>query len=188
VSANEEAASGQWVFGYGSLAADAGRGRLATLANHRRCWGVAMDNSRDLPGYKWYRQRATHDRPRAFVAFLDVVPAAGGAVNGLCIPVDAAALERLDARERNYERVEVTDRIEAPPPGRIWTYVGSAAGRRRLRTGVRERRLLISQEYRDDVEHAFRRLGAEQLAAYRASTAPPPDGSEVVALERIDLP
>jgi hypothetical protein len=146
-----------------------------------------MDNSRDLPGYKWYRQRATHDRPQAFVAFLDVVPADGGAVNGRCIPVDAAALERIDARERNYERIDVTDAVDGPP-GRIWTYVGSAAGRQRLRTGVRERRLLISQEYRDDVEDAFRRLGAEQLAAYRASTVPPPAGCEIVALERIDLP
>lgn len=182
------AASDEWVFGYGSLAADLSRGRLATLTGHRRCWGVAMDNRRDLPGYKWYRQRATHRRPHAFVAFLDIVGAAGGAVNGLCLPVDGAGLERLDARERNYRRVDVTDRIEAPPPGRVWAYAGSAEGRERQRTGVRERRLLISQEYVDDVEDAFRRLGEEQLAAYRASTEPPPDGCEIVALERIDLP
>lgn len=181
------AASDDWVFGYGSLAADLRHGRLATLAGHRRCWGVAMDNRRDLPGYKWYRQRATHARPHAFVAFLDIVRAAGGSVNGLCLPVDAAGLERLDARERNYRRVEVTDRIGAPP-GRVWAYVGSAAGRERLRAGARERRLLISQEYVDDVEDAFRRLGDEQLAAYRASTAPPPEGCEIVALERIELP
>ncbi|MBB4660896.1 gamma-glutamylcyclotransferase [Conexibacter arvalis] len=182
----------QYVFGYGSLAAAAAAtavangGHVAELRGHRRRWGVAMDNARDLPGYKWYRLRATGERPQAFVAFLDVVPG-DGAVNGLCLPVDAAALRRLDARERNYDRVDVTERV-AGARGRVWTYVGSAAGRARLARGVRERRTLVSQEYLDDVEHGFRALGADALAAYRASTDPPPAGCEVVALERIDLP
>jgi hypothetical protein len=213
----------QYVFGYGSLAAApgttiAGGGQLARLHGHRRRWGVAMDNGRDLPGYKWYRLRATGERPRAFVAFLDVVPG-DGAVNGLCLPVDATALRRLDARERNYDRVEVTELVEriardgtdgdgagngaraARPgaaggeragdgdlPARVWTYVGSAAGRGRLEQGVREGRALVSREYVDDVEHGFRTLGGDAFAAYRASTDPPPPGCEVVSLERIDLP
>lgn len=204
-----------WVFGYGSLAAAPGTaladgGRVATLRGHRRRWGVAMDNERDLAGYKWYRLRATGERPRAFVAFLDVVPG-DGAVNGLCLPVDATTLRRLDERERNYDRVEVTELVErdgtggdrdwAPRgdpadaalggdglPGRVWTYVGSAAGRGRLEQGVREGRALVSREYADDVEHGFRALGDDAFAAYRASTDPPPPGCEVVSLQRIDLP
>lgn len=178
---------GEWVFGYGSLAADLRGGHRATLAGHRRCWGVAMDNRRDLPGYKWYRQRATGARPEAFVAFLDVVADGDASVEGLCLPVDASALRRLDARERNYERVEVTALV-TPARGRVWTYVGSADGRARLREGRRRGALLISQEYADDVEDAFRRLGDDALAAYRAGTDPPPPGCEIVALERIDLP
>lgn len=181
----------EWVFGYGSLAAapevtEARGGHLAELRGHRRRWGVAMDNRRDLPGYKWYRLRATGERPRAFVAFLDVTPG-DGTVNGLCLPVDAATLQRLDARERNYDRVEVTSRVTGAR-GRVWTYVGSAAGRARLAQGLREGRALISSEYRDDVEHGFRALGTAALHAYRASTDPPPPGVEVVSLERIDLP
>lgn len=203
-----------WVFGYGSLAAAPGTALAdgawrAALRGHRRRWGVAMDNAHDLPGYKWYRLRATGERPQAFVAFLDVVPG-DGAVNGLCLPADATALRRLDARERNYERIDVTELVvddaggatEAGDatggdrshggagrrPGRVWTYVGSAAGRGRLERGVREGRALVSQEYRDDVEHGFRALGDEALAAYRASTDPPPPGCEVVSLQRIDLP
>lgn len=202
-----------WVFGYGSLAAApgtalAGGGEVAVLRGHRRRWGVAMDNGRDLPGYKWYRLRATEERPDAFVAFLDVVPGAGD-VNGLCLPVDATALRRLDARERNYDRVEVTEVVVRGGgtrdgtggqsetggrpgggrlPGRVWTYVGSAAGRGRLARGVRERRALVSREYLDDVEHGFRALGDEAFAAYRASTDPPPPGCAIVSLERIDLP
>jgi dephospho-CoA kinase len=180
--------SAEWVFGYGSLAADGRDGHPATLRGHRRRWGVAMDNSRDLPGYKWYRQRATGTRPAVFVAFLDLVAdAGGGLVNGLCLPVDATLLELLDARERNYVRVDVTAAVEAPR-GRVWAYVGSDAGRERLSRGLRERRLVVSQEYLDDVEHGFRRLGAGQLDAYRASTEPLPPGCEALSLERIDLP
>ena len=53
----------QFVFGYGSLTARPGpaptrelkeRGFVADLAGLRRVWGVAMDNRRDLPGYKYY--------------------------------------------------------------------------------------------------------------------------------------
>ncbi|ADB48594.1 gamma-glutamylcyclotransferase family protein [Conexibacter woesei] len=178
--------AGDWVFGYGSLAAEAHDGYVTALAGHRRRWGVAMDNARDLPGYKWYRLCASGERPRGVVAFLDVV-AGRGAVNGVCLPVDAGELRRLDARERNYERVEVTELV-AEARGRVWAYVGSAAGRARLAAGLRDGRALVSREYLDDVEDGFRRLGDEQLAAYRASTDPPPPGCAVVALERVDLP
>lgn len=180
-----------WVFGYGSLAAAPEQavergGYVTELLGHRRCWGVAMDNRRDLPGYKWYRLRATGERPDAFVAFLDVV-AGDGAVNGLCLPVDGTALRRLDARERNYDRVDVSAHV-GEARGRVWAYVGSVAGRGRLMQAVRERRALVSQEYVDDVEHGFRALGDGALDAYRASTDPPPPGCEVVSLERVDLP
>ena len=49
-----------WVFGYGSLV-PAGLGGLperavpCRLGGWRRGWHVAMDNRRDLPGYKHYR-------------------------------------------------------------------------------------------------------------------------------------
>ncbi len=177
-----------WVFGYGSLTADARRGHASLLRGFRRRWGVAMDNSRDLPGYKWYRQRATGERPAVFVAFLDIVADGdGGAVNGLCLPVDEPLLRRLDERERNYVRIDVTAAIEQPR-GRVWAYAGSSAARARLARAVRARRAVVSQEYVDDVEHGFRRLGDGQLDAYRASTDPLPPGCEPLSLERIDLP
>jgi hypothetical protein len=52
-----------YVFGYGSLVAPLGldlararrrEGFVADLPGFRRVWGVAMDNRRDLPGYKCY--------------------------------------------------------------------------------------------------------------------------------------
>jgi hypothetical protein len=192
VSASRTAS--EWVFGYGSLAAvgearaDGARAYPTELRGARRRWGVAMDNRVDLPGYKWYRVRATGERADGFVAFLDVVrDEDGGAVNGLCMPVDHHELALLDARERNYERVDVTDRV-ADARGRVWAYVGSAAGRARLAEGVRSDALYVSSEYVDDVEHAFRDLGAAALRAYAASTERPPPVAAVVSLERVDLP
>src|SRR3954452_9313466 len=77
----------QFVFGYGSLveALDAG-GRAAHLDGYRRRWQVAMDNSRDLPGYKYYVDPRTGERPRVFVAFLDLAPDPRARVNGVLFP------------------------------------------------------------------------------------------------------
>src|SRR6201999_666753 len=97
-------------------------GFVADLLGLRRIWGVAMDNRRDLPGYKYYTDRQGR-RPEVFVAYLDLVadetasahpaPAARSAhnVNGVCLAVDDATLEQLDRRERNYERTDISDRV-----------------------------------------------------------------------------
>jgi hypothetical protein len=174
------------VFGYGSLVADAVDGYPAVLRGHRRRWGVAMDNARDLPGYKWYRLRATGERPALFVAFLDVVATSidGLAVNGMCRPVSASELGRLDARERNYERVEVTDALD-DARGRTWAYVGSAAGRARLETARDNGNAAISRDYLSGVEAGFARLGDGARKAFAASTEP--HGLPVLDLERVDL-
>ena len=73
----------QYVFGYGSLAADRHQeGFIAQLPGFARGWGVAMDNRRDLPGYKWYADQSGR-RPEVFVAFLDIAECPGGQVNGV---------------------------------------------------------------------------------------------------------
>lgn len=175
-----------FVFGYGSLLTPDGTGGfVAALPGFRRGWGVAMDNRRDLPGYKYYTD-PTGRRPEVFVAFLDLSAADGATVDGLCRPVTGDELELLDARERNYVRVDVSDRI--PVPGaRVWTYVGSDDGRERLRIGRAAGTAVIDATYRRAVEAGFARLGLDggQLAACRASLDP--DGIPVVALVRHEL-
>src|SRR4051794_12091362 len=115
---------GDHVFAYGSLAGDLAAGAPpAVLRRHRRVWGVAMDNARTIPGYKLYRSR-DGSRPDVCVAFLDVDPAAGGRVDGVLRAVRPGDLEALDRRERQYDRVDVTDAVEDPPPGRVFAYVG----------------------------------------------------------------
>lgn len=185
--------AGQFVFGYGSLAAElpfvSGRepsaeGFVADLPGFARGWGVAMDNRRDLPGYKYYTA-ADGTRPPLFVSFLDVAPAGRrAAVNGLCLPVDAAQLARLDGRERNYSRLDVSDRIEAGG-ARVWVYVGTPAARERLTDARSGGRAVIDAYYLGAVERAFAALGADELDLCRPSLAP--GDLPVVRLARHEL-
>jgi gamma-glutamylcyclotransferase (GGCT)/AIG2-like uncharacterized protein YtfP len=186
----------QYVFGYGSLTARPGpvptrevkeRGFVADLVGLRRAWGVAMDNRRDLPGYKFYTDVAG-GRPQVYVAYLDLVAAPddpAAAVNGLCLPVDNRLLSELDRRERNYERTDVSDRITAGG-ARVWAYVGSAAARERLAAGRRNGTAVIDAGYVRTVEAGFAALGAAEHAACRPSLEP--GGLPVLELTRHELP
>jgi cation transport regulator ChaC len=189
----------QFVFGYGSLTARPGpvptrelseHGFVADLTGMRRAWGVAMDNRHDLPGYKYYTD-AGGRRPEVYVAYLDLMAAsdgAGAAVNGVCVSVDAAALEILDQRERNYERVDVSDRVAAEGLRgvRVWAYVGSAPARERLAIGRDAGTAVIDGGYVRTVEAGFAALGAAEHAACRPSLHP--GDLPVVELRRHELP
>lgn len=181
----------EFVFGYGSLSTLADppptrapdpRGYVTELAGHRRRWGVAADNRSALPGYKRYRA-ADGSYPPVAVAFLDLAPG-DGAVNGVCLPVDPAALEALDARERNYGRVEVTAQL-AHALGPTWAYVGSDEGRARLADGRARGAAVVTHEYRELVLAGFAALGGDELARFHASS----DLGDLplAALERVDL-
>ena len=190
------AGKAQFVFGYGSLTARPGpvptrelkkSGFVADLVGLCRTWGVAMDNRRDLPGYKFYTDVAG-DRPQVYVAYLDLVAAPddpAAAVNGLCLPVDHRLLSELDRRERNYERTDVSDRVAAGG-ARVWAYVGSAAARERLAAGRRDGTAVIDAGYVRTVEAGFAALGAPEQAACRPSLRP--GGLPVLQLTRHELP
>jgi hypothetical protein len=184
-----------FVFGYGSLVTD-GRvaptrafhpdGFVTDLQDVRRCWGVAMNNRVSLPGYKYYLD-AHGDRPDVYVAFLDLRPAPGQSVNGVCLPVDDDQLAALDQRERNYVRRDLT--AFCPPAQediRVWAYVGSPAGRRRLTTARAAGRAAIHRTYLEGVREGFKRLGPAEYA--RCAPSLDPDGLPVVLLRRHDLP
>jgi len=174
----------EYVFGYGSLAWD-GRCPLhqAELRDTRRVWGVAMDNTEDIPGYKHYRCR-DGSRPEVCVAFLDLEPAEGEAVNGICLAATPERLAALDRRERNYVRVEVTESLDPRPPGRTWAYVGRPESRARLRRARARSRAVVSREYREHVLRGFAALGRDALAAFRRSTEP--GGLPELDLVRVD--
>jgi len=161
----------EWVFGYASLVPD-GAGddaREAVLTGYRRCLGVAHDNRRVIPGYKTYFSREDGSRPEVYVAFFDLEVADGMTVAGLAFPVGAERLEALDKRELNYERVDVTGLVDGVP-GRVWTYLGRAAGRARLARGLAEGTAVVSRDYLEKVHGAFRDRGKPALREFERST------------------
>jgi hypothetical protein len=176
----------QFVFGYGSLVAEQERGHVARLSCHRRSWGVAMDNACDVAGYKSYRLRADGSRPEVFVAFLDIVPDAASAVTGICMPVAEHDLAELDLRERNYDRVDVSDAIDGPAPGRVWAYRGSPAGQARLRAGLAAGRAVVSRDYLDGVVAGIAAFAPDEAAPVARS--PAEGGLAVLDLERVEVP
>jgi cation transport regulator ChaC len=177
-----------FVFGYGSLSAEAlatDAPQVATLAGFVRVWNVAMDNSADLPGYKYYVDAVTQRRPAAHVTFLNLTPQSGIACVGLLLPVDAEQLGRLDARERNYTRHEVTAQIRGPEvSGPVYAYIGTRAARERFATGVSAGSAVIARDYLESVERCYEDMGLRR--EYRVSTRSPE--CRVADLARVILP
>jgi hypothetical protein len=108
-----------------------------------------------------------------FVTFLNIRPDDGGLINGALIPVRASELGTIDARERNYDRHEVTGLLDVDVGGRVWAYIGSDGGRERYRTGHARRRAVVSSEYLARVEADFASFGRHMLELFHLTTRPP---------------
>lgn len=167
------------VFAYGSLAVEPGA-RRAQLLGHRRAWGVGMDNRAAIPGYKCYARPGGDGRPAVVVAFLDIVQDDASVVDGALIDVDDAGLRALDARERNYRRVDVTAHL-LHAPGVVWAYRGTSAGRARLRAGLDRGRAVVHASYLETVRSGLAAHGIEDALEIG-------DGLRVMDLERVELP
>jgi cation transport regulator ChaC len=175
-----------FVFGYGSLLPRLVLGVPCVLRDHRRAWDVAMKNRVTVPGYKYYEDAATGERPDVFVTFLNIRPEPGGRVNGVAFEVDPRDLPALDRRERNYHRHDVTELIEGDVPGRVWAYIGTPAGRRRHARGVAAGTAIVTREYLDSVRADFESYSPEMLAEFEATTDPL--DLPVRPLRRIEVP
>jgi Gamma-glutamyl cyclotransferase, AIG2-like len=106
-----------------------------------------MDNTVTLPGYKYYLA-PDGSRPDVCVAFLDVRPDAHASAHGVLLPVDAAALAALDARERQYERVDVSGQVDGVR-GTVWVYAGREESRRRFAAALDDGRCVVARSYLD---------------------------------------
>ncbi len=144
-----------------------------------------MDNRVDIPGYKYYVDPTSGERPTVHVAFLDIEPHERDSVNGVCVPVTSVQLAALDRRERQYERIDVGDRFPLLA-GPVWVYIGSRQGRARRSAGDRDGTTVVTREYRDRVLRGFAVLGGAERLAFEASTSP--CGCRVVELSRRALP
>jgi hypothetical protein len=156
------------------------------LRGHRREWNVAMDNSRTIPGYKYYADVRTGERPPVFVTFLNITDDPGAWVNGVVFGVPAAQLPLLDRRERNYRRREVSAHVDLELDGPVWAYVGREGARQRYRTGLAAGTAVVSEDYVEKVRGDFAFFGEQMLRDFDRTTA----GLEVpaLALRRVGVP
>ena len=174
------------VFGYASLAAEHKRCPVARLRGWRRTWGVAMDNTVDLPGYKSYRLRSDGSRPAVFVAFVDIEPDAAGVVTGVCMPVDRDDLPALDDRERNYDRIDVTAAIDEPTGPRLGLPRLGRRPRAPARRPSQRGCAVVSRDYLDGVLAAIARIAPDDLAVLHRSVEE--SGLEILDLDRVPVP
>lgn len=135
--------------------------RVFYLQNYRRYWGVAMNNSVYIPGYKIYEEPYSGDRPNVYVAFLDIRPEKHAWVNGIVFDTNDQATEILGSRERNYDRIDLFSSSSFVPEP-LWTYVGSAEGRQRCEDGALTNTTVIHIDYLSDVIESFKKLGKEE--------------------------
>jgi hypothetical protein len=106
---------------------------------------------------------------------------------GAVLPVTTEDLKRLDVRERNYDRIDVTGAVTwngAPPDRVVFAYVPRTAATARLRAAVTDgREVNVRAGYVRLVEAAFTAHGL--LAQYRRSTPTVPFPVEELVV-RID--
>jgi cation transport regulator ChaC len=191
------AVSGVWVFGYGSLVSPDSFGHTlgrslvpgvdfheAEVRGYGRRWNygvmsmVGESTEPDGTAKEWT------------IVALGVIEAADESVNGVIGWVHDHELPALDARESNYDRVDVSHLatvagsvdLDAP----IVTYVPRPEPQRWYESARDNGTAAVEQRYWDLVDGAFADLGADRRERYHATT-PAPD-IPVVSMRRDSVP
>ncbi|NND76468.1 MAG: gamma-glutamylcyclotransferase [Ilumatobacter sp.] len=174
-----------WIFGYGSLASPAsiastiGREprpamRVAHVEGFGRRWNY---------GSKVLRGDWTHDGidvVGGLVVSLGVQAGPDESCNGVVFRVDADELARLDWRERDYARVDVTEAVtiderdgdDGVVDGAIEIYVPRPSAIDRYERARDERRAAVRSEYWQLVRESFAALGDSHAEWYDRTLAP----------------
>ena len=143
------------------------------LKDFRRCWNIAMDNRLDLPDYKYYINKKTRIRPQGFITFLNIRSHRNTTIDGILFSVSDRELKQLDRRERNYQRIDVTDKIDLKVQGNVWVYIGLKEAEERYKKGLKQGNVMIAKNYFDAVYKAYLLLGEKALFNYLATTDKP---------------
>jgi cation transport regulator ChaC len=191
--------SGAWVFGYGSLVSPESFGYTlgrvlvpgvdffeAEVAGYGRRWNYGvMSTVGESVGADGVSKSWT-------IVALGLVASPDETVNGVVCWVTGDELPMLDRRERDYDRVDVSDQATicagaaVDPAGPIMTYVPRPEPQQRYRAARDSGTAAIEQRYWDLVDGAFADLGADRRERYHATT-PAPD-VPVVAMTRDSVP
>jgi hypothetical protein len=165
------------LFAYGSLASLASAERtlgrpvehagVARLAGWRRRWSQVRDN---LATEKTFA-RADDGTVPPWCLGLNIERDEGPGPNGALVAVSQEELERLDAREIRYDRIDVTGDVVAERPlgfDRVATFTAKPENF----AAVPPPGAVILASYARAVEVAFEALGADELALFHETTGP----------------
>ena len=171
-----------FVFGYGSLVSpesiestlrrgiDRSTVEYARLRGWKRSWNVGSDK-RSHPE-RTFRLADGSEFDGVTVVLGIERSASGDGCDGSVFRVTRQDLDLLDVRERNYERIEVTDVISwagKPDSCVVYTYRPSAVAVAKIDDArARHRPINVRKRYRDLVETAFDQIG--RLHSYRLTT------------------
>ena len=115
-----------YVFGYGSLinpkSVQKTLGREVKIENlavrridsHVRKWQLV----------EWVIIEGSNEERPVPAVFLDLVQHQGAWVNGILIRLSKEELHKMDEREKNYDRIDVSKLIEPKVDGETYTYMG----------------------------------------------------------------
>jgi cation transport regulator ChaC len=173
-----------WVFGYGSLVSplslsrtvgrfidDAHSRRIAHLEGYGRRWNYGSPTQRG----DWSQGEVRVNR--GVIIYLGIEESDSESSNGVVVRVSRDELAELDWRERDYDRVDVTDLISIEAGtlvGPVVTYVPRPSAIERYVEARDSGRAAVEKRYWDLVHEAFEDLGAHHLEHLRART-PDPD-------------
>ena len=175
-----------FVFGYGSLVSprsvsatlghdvDGKSFEFAKLRGWRRAWNVGSDKSSHPERTFHFADGTEFD---GLTVALGVVQCSDDqSCNGTVFPVSRADLTILDVRERNYTRIEVTDRVSwagQPANYTVYTYIPTEVALNRVpEAEAKGRKIVVRKSYLDLVKQAFDEI--HKLDAYMETTPPPP--------------
>jgi cation transport regulator ChaC len=167
------------LFGYASLVSPQSASRtlgravepvaIARLPGWRRRWSQARDN---LTCEKTFARSADGSLFRHVLGLnLEPTGEADEAPNGVLLELTEEELRRLDVREMRYDRVDVTEQVEASGGmERVFAYTAKEA---HFAPDPPEDTVVLAS-YARTVESAFAALGAGQRDVYMGTTGPPP--------------
>ena len=179
-----------YIFGYGSLVnseklkAFLGvkelhkKTQFTYIRGYSRSWDVAMDNSINLPNYKFYISKDNQERENIFVSFLNIQKSPQKSVYGILFPIEKESLPLMDKRERNYNRVNITGSISnldsLDKEDIVYTYIGKKDANERYRKGKKENRVFVSKDYYDDILSSFKKFNGSFYDEYLKSFSDSP--------------
>jgi cation transport regulator ChaC len=183
------------LFAYGSLvsvpSAETTLGRpvdhagIVRLTGWRRRWSQVRDNRATE---KSFADAETGAAPTHCLG-LNIEPdSADPGPNGVLIGLSEAELDRLDAREIRYRRVDVTEAVRTGDESLAFERVVSFAAKPENFAPTPPPGAVILAPYLRAVEAGFSALGPDQLELFRETTGPTPVEVIEAVLVRDEIP